>query len=228
MLPATSVWFTSLVCWPAPGPPWNTTSCPSRRSTDGPPRTRRCVAAHHDRQRAVAGADVAARDGRVEGVATPRSLRGRRRSSTASDGRLDVMSTSTDRARGAQRRRRAPSSTSSHVGGVPDHREDDVALRRDRGGVVGPGGATLRRARRPWAASAWCTVTVVARVEQMAAHARAHHPSADPADARAARGRRMHRHAGQATGLAASSRPSRGSDGVAEPSWSSSCLASRK
>ena len=69
-------------------------SSPSRRSTGA--RRRTCPApTDHDRQRAVAGADVAARDRRVERVhAAVRRPPSRPRG--ASDGRLDVMSTTTD------------------------------------------------------------------------------------------------------------------------------------
>ena len=127
--------------------------CASRQRTRRVER--RGVAADHDRQRAVAGADVAARD-RVRRARRRRPSSARAAISTASAGRLVVMSTSRPPGRERAEHAVGPEHHLLDLAGVADHHEHDVARGGDRGGGVGP-----RRAPRRRSASALARVRVV-------------------------------------------------------------------
>ena len=178
-----SVWLTSLACCPAPG-----------RAVPDPLRAHRlpagrersnvvAVAADHDRERAVARADVAAGDRRVDGrdAALGRrlgDLLGQRR---LAGGHVDQHAAGPQPAS-------APSLAERHLAHVG--RDSRRSKTRRRPSAAASRGLSAHAAPRATSGSALarvrlCTVDAVAGVHQPPAHARAHHAQADPGEARA-------------------------------------------
>jgi hypothetical protein len=138
-------------------------------------------AAYHDRQRPLAGTDVAAGNRGVESVyvvrrCPRRDLNGQRR--------LACAHVHQDSA-GPRRTERAVR-TEDHLTDimwVSDHRKDDVRHRRHRGRRVDPGRAGVHQALGLFPVTARHSERV-AVTDQMPAHRRAHHACADPAQGR--------------------------------------------
>ena len=107
---ATSTWLQAFAICPAPAAPTWVTREPSTSKTGRARSTAGGLAADHDRERPLAGADVATGDRRVEEVDAAR--RRRPASSRASAGETVLMSTTSEPGRAAAIAPSGPPSTS--------------------------------------------------------------------------------------------------------------------
>ena len=138
------------------------------------------VAAGHDRQAGFAGADVAAGDRGIDAGDPPG---GRSRGNGHGQRRLAGAHVDEDRAGAAASQRTVLAQHhGADLGRIADHGEDHVRRCGDGLGGIGPAGAAgqQRLGLRPRAA---VDGRLEAGLQQMAAHAGAHHAGADPADA---------------------------------------------
>ena len=181
-MPAITIWLHIFVCWPDARAALVNDRLAHRLEQRPHALERPGVAAGHDRQRRVARADVAARHRRIERLRAS-ALAAACAISTASDGSVVVMSTSTEPARVPGEHAVLGEVDVAHVGGKAHHREDDVGLlrRAARGDPTQARAAIEQRLR------------LVARprehgdarsaAEQVPAHREPHHAGADPGDA---------------------------------------------
>jgi hypothetical protein len=151
------------------------------------------LAADHDRESRLAGADVPPRDGRVDRMdaALPRRVR-----DLDCERGLARRHVDEHRSGASPREDTVPTEDDvAYVVGKPDHREHDVARRGDLSRRRLPGRSAREQGLR-LRARAVEHRECVAGVAEMAGHARPHHPEADPADSRLAGGRSRRCHAG--------------------------------
>ena len=146
---ATSTWLQAFATCPAPASPTWVTREPSTSKTGRARSTSAALAADHDRERPVAGADVAAGDRRVEEAdAARRRLRGELAGQRRGDG------AHVDHQGARARRGDRPVGTAEDLAErrvVAEDRDQDVGLGRHRGRPVGaarPGLDQLRQRLR--------------------------------------------------------------------------------